>query len=90
MTKGENMNLELNKQEFETLLDLVYTGNLMINGFRAKEERIQPHSHSLITVWSGPGAFKLCHAKDPHIALASGRTPLVAKFLKLWLWLFCR
>ncbi len=38
------MNLELTNEEFRTLFDLVYAGNLIINGMRAKEERIQPYS----------------------------------------------
>ncbi len=38
------MNLELTEDEFKTLIDLVYAGNLLINGMRAKEERILPHS----------------------------------------------
>ncbi|WP_070000653.1 hypothetical protein [Cellulosilyticum sp. I15G10I2] len=38
------MNIECTKEEFKILLDLVYAGNVLINGMRAQEERIQAYS----------------------------------------------
>lgn len=38
------MNIEFTKEEFATLLDLVYAGNIMVNGLRSYEERITPYS----------------------------------------------
>ncbi|MHC1747895.1 MAG: hypothetical protein AB9856_05815 [Cellulosilyticaceae bacterium] len=38
------MNIEFTKEEFEKLLDLVYAGNLMVNGLRSYEERITEYS----------------------------------------------
>jgi len=38
------MKIEATKEEFKSLLDLVYAGNVLINGMRSKEERIQVYS----------------------------------------------
>lgn len=38
------MELKCTKEEFKALLDLVYAGNLLINGMREVDERILPHS----------------------------------------------
>ncbi len=38
------MKLECTKEEFKVLMDLVYAGNLLINGPRSKEERIERYS----------------------------------------------
>ena len=38
------MNLELTKEEFKILFDLVYAGNVLVNGMRSVEERIAPYS----------------------------------------------
>ncbi len=38
------MKFECTKEEFKTLMDLVYAGNLLINGPRSKEERIAKYA----------------------------------------------
>lgn len=38
------MKIECTKEEFKILLDLVYAGNVLVNGMRSKEERIQEYS----------------------------------------------
>lgn len=38
------MKIECTKQEFKTLMDLVYAGNLLINGTKSKEERIKEYA----------------------------------------------
>ena len=40
----ELMKIECTKEEFKVLMDLVYAGNLLINGPKSKEERIQSYS----------------------------------------------
>lgn len=39
------MKIECTKEEFKTLMDLVYAGNLLINGTRSQEERIEAYSN---------------------------------------------
>ena len=39
------MKFECNKEEFKTLMDLVYAGNLLINGPRSKEERVAKYAN---------------------------------------------
>lgn len=38
------MEIKCTKEEFKALLDLVYAGNLLVNGMRDVEERIAPHA----------------------------------------------
>ena len=38
------MEIKCTKEEFKVLLDLVYAGNLLINGMREVDERIAPHA----------------------------------------------
>ena len=38
------MEIKCTKEEFKALLDLVYAGNLLINGMREVSERIAPHA----------------------------------------------
>lgn len=38
------MKIECSKEEFKTLMDLVYAGNLLINGTRSQEERVARYS----------------------------------------------
>lgn len=38
------MKIECTKEEFKTLMDLVFAGNLLINGPRSKEERVACYS----------------------------------------------
>ena len=38
------MNIELTKEEFKALFDLVYAGNVLVNSMRSVEERIKPHA----------------------------------------------
>lgn len=38
------MKIECTKEEFKTLMDLVYAGNLLINGTRSQEERVKNYS----------------------------------------------
>lgn len=38
------MEIKCTKEEFKVLLDLVYAGNLLINGMRDVDNRILPHS----------------------------------------------
>ena len=40
----EKMEIKCTKEEFKTLLDLVYAGNLLINGMREVDERIVPYA----------------------------------------------
>ena len=39
------MKFEYTKEEFKTLMDLVYAGNLLINGPRSKEERVAKYAN---------------------------------------------
>ena len=39
------MKIECTKEEFKTLMDLVYAGNLLINGPRSKEERVEAYAN---------------------------------------------
>ena len=39
------MKFECTKEEFKTLMDLVYAGNLLINGPRSKEERVAKYAN---------------------------------------------
>lgn len=39
------MKFECTKEEFKVLMDLVYAGNLLINGTRSKEERIEKYAN---------------------------------------------
>lgn len=39
------MKFECTKEEFKTLMDLVYAGNLLINGPRSKEERVERYAN---------------------------------------------
>lgn len=39
------MKFECTKEEFKILMDLVYAGNLLINGPRSKEERIEQYAN---------------------------------------------
>ena len=38
------MKIECTKEEFKALMDLVYAGNLLINGTRSKEERVEQYA----------------------------------------------
>lgn len=38
------MKIECTKEEFKVLMDLVYAGNLLINGPKSKEERVERYS----------------------------------------------
>ena len=46
------MKFECSKEEFKVLMDLVYAGNLLINGPRSKEERIESYSNMEQTVFA--------------------------------------
>lgn len=39
------MKFECTKEEFKILMDLVYAGNLLINGPRSKEERVEQYAN---------------------------------------------
>lgn len=39
------MEIKCTKEEFKILMDLVYSGNLLINGMRANEERIEAYAN---------------------------------------------
>lgn len=38
------MKIDCTKEEFRILLDLVYAGNILVNGMRSKEDRIQDYT----------------------------------------------
>lgn len=38
------MKIECTKEEFKVLMDLVYAGNLLINGTRSQEERVEAYA----------------------------------------------
>ncbi len=37
------MNIEFSKEEYKVLLDVIYAGNLLINGMVEKEQRLKEH-----------------------------------------------
>lgn len=51
------MKIECTKEEFSVLLDLVYAGNLLINGMRSKEERVQPYADMEQTIFKMAESF---------------------------------
>lgn len=53
------MKIECTKEEFKTLMDLVYAGNLLINGIRSKEERVQEYSDMEQTMYKMAASFGL-------------------------------
>ena len=53
------MKIECTKEEFKTLMDLVYAGNLLINGPRSKEERIGQYSDMEQAIYKMASSFGL-------------------------------
>lgn len=53
------MKIECTKEEFKTLMDLVYAGNLLINGPRSKEERIQQYADMEQAIYKMASEFGL-------------------------------
>lgn len=53
------MKIECTKEEFKTLMDLVYAGNLLINGPRSKEERVQVYADMEQTIFKMAESFDL-------------------------------
>lgn len=51
------MKFECTKEEFKTLMDLVYAGNLLINGPRSKEERIAKYANMEQEVFKMASSF---------------------------------
>ncbi|MGL4738188.1 MAG: hypothetical protein ACRCW2_12125 [Cellulosilyticaceae bacterium] len=51
------MKIECTKEEFKALLDLVYAGNLLINGMRSKEERIEAHAEMEQKIFAMANSF---------------------------------
>ena len=53
------MKIECTKEEFKTLMDLVYAGNLLINGPRSKEERVAQYADMEQTIYKMASTFGL-------------------------------
>ena len=53
------MKIECTKEEFKTLMDLVYAGNLLINGPRSKEERVEAYAHMEQEIYKMAKSFGL-------------------------------
>ncbi|MEE1072539.1 MAG: hypothetical protein U0L26_09190, partial [Cellulosilyticum sp.] len=53
------MKIECTKEEFKTLMDLVYAGNLLINGPRSKEERIGQYADMEQAIYKMADSFGL-------------------------------
>ena len=53
------MKIECTKEEFKTFMDLVYAGNLLINGPRSKEERIGQYSDMEQAIYKMASSFGL-------------------------------
>ena len=53
------MKIECTKEEFKTLMDLVYAGILLINGPRSKEERIGQYSDMEQAIYKMASSFGL-------------------------------
>ena len=53
------MKFECTKEEFKTLMDLVYAGNLLINGPRSKEERIAKYANMEQEVFKMASSFEI-------------------------------
>lgn len=55
------MKIECTKEEFKTLMDLVFAGNLLINGPRSKEERVENYADMEQSIYKMAEAFGLGH-----------------------------
>ena len=53
------MKIECTKEEFKALMDLVYAGNLLINGMRSQEERIEVYSNMEQQIYKMASEFGL-------------------------------
>lgn len=53
------MKIECTKEEFKVLLDLVYAGNILVNGLRSQEERIKVYSDMEQTLFASAKEFGL-------------------------------
>ena len=53
------MKIECTKEEFKTLMDLVYAGNLLINGPRSKEERVMQYADMEQLIYKMASSFGL-------------------------------
>ncbi|MBE6023022.1 MAG: hypothetical protein E7231_07290 [Cellulosilyticum sp.] len=53
------MKIECTKEEFKTLMDLVYAGNLLINGPRSKEERVAQYADMEQVIYKMANSFGL-------------------------------
>ena len=53
------MKIECTKEEFKTLMDLVYAGNLLINGPRSKEERVAQYADMEQEIYKMASSFGL-------------------------------
>ena len=53
------MKIECTKEEFKTLMDLVYAGSLLINGMRSQEERIACYSEMEQQIYKMASEFGL-------------------------------
>jgi hypothetical protein len=55
----EHMNITGTKEEFKTLLELIYAGNILVNGMRSKEERVQEYAQMEQQVFAMAKDFEL-------------------------------
>lgn len=53
------MKIECTKEEFKVLMDLVYAGNLLINGPRSKEERVEAYANMEQEIYKMAESFGL-------------------------------
>ncbi|MDF2878317.1 MAG: hypothetical protein K0S30_1413 [Clostridia bacterium] len=53
------MNITGTKEEFKTLLELIYAGNILVNGMRSKEERVQEYAQMEQQVFAMAKDFEL-------------------------------
>ncbi len=53
------MNIDCSQEEFKTLLDLVYAGNILINGMRSQEEKVEAYAQMEQKIFSMASSFGL-------------------------------
>ncbi|PHV70028.1 hypothetical protein CS063_12855 [Sporanaerobium hydrogeniformans] len=53
------MKIECTKEEFQKLFDLVYAGNILINGLRSQEEKIKDYAEMEQTIFAMAKEFGL-------------------------------
>ncbi len=53
------MKIECTKEEYKALLDMVYAGNILLNGMRSKEEKLKNYSDLEQWIFSNAKSYEL-------------------------------